>query len=113
MLRRVLALATVGVVLGSPAVAVDLITYPTLARGTLAFAPVPFATLNIDWLDTFAANIDTAERFTVSQLADFLSGTPATEPIIALSGPADITRNPDPPKTARRAFDKLELLDLE
>jgi hypothetical protein len=112
MLRGVVALAAVGVVLGSSASAVELITYPTLARGTVTFAPVPFATLNIDWLGAFATDND-AKQFTVSQFIDFLSDTPARGDTIALIGPAELTRSVDPPQPDQRAFDRLAPFDLQ
>lgn len=113
MLRGVMALATVGLSLSVPASAGELITYPTLARGTLAFAPVPFATLDIDWLGTFATSTDATELLAVAQLGDFLSGTPEGGSSSALIGPAELTGDPHPPTTAQRAYDWLEPWDLQ
>ena len=113
MLRRVMALAAVGACLVVPASAVDLITYPTLARGTLTFAPVSFASLDIDWLDAFAADNDGAARLTVSQLSDFLSWATVAGGKTALIGPAGSTEITDPPQTDQRALHRLGPFDLQ
>jgi hypothetical protein len=100
MLRRVSSLAAIGVLMGAPASAVDLITYPTLVRGTVAFAPVSLATLDFDWLGAFAP--DAADgRPTSFQLAEFLSGTPDTAASIGPFGPADVAGDPGSPATDR------------
>jgi hypothetical protein len=113
MLRGVVALAAVGVFVGSPALAVDLITYPTLARGTLTFAPAPFATLNIDWLEAFAVDPDSAKRLAFTQPGDVLSGLPVAGYTTALFELADPTRIQDPPQADQQRSDKLAPFDFQ
>ena len=113
MLRVVVALAVVGVLAGFPALAVDLITYPTLARGTLTFAPAPFATLNIDWLEAFAVNSDSAERLAFAQPGNVLSGLPVAGTTTALFELAGPTRIKDPPQADQQDSDRLAPFDFQ
>lgn len=101
MLRRVLSLAAIGVSMSVPAAAVDLITFPTLTRGTVTFAPVSLATLDIDWLGAFLPTADAGERPSGFQLAEFLSGTPDAGASIGPFGPADSANDPGSPATDR------------
>ena len=102
MLRRVISLAALCVALSAPALAGELITYPTPPSGSLAYAPAPFATIDMDWLGAFAKSEAAAPRFIDMELSGFLSGTligggtPAT---IDLAG---LTWNSDPPATGQQ-----------
>ena len=98
MLRRVAALAAIGLVPVCPVASAELITFPTLPSGTLAFAPSSFATLSYDWVGAFAPHGDIASRPVDLWSFDFLSGTPEAGELIALVGPAELT---NPPPTVR------------
>ena len=109
MLRSVTTLAAVGVLMSVSASAVELITYPTLSRGTLTFAPVPFAELDFDWLGAFAPEDGAQPQPTSFQLAEFLSGTP--EGGTSIARPAGFSRGPGSPEADQHALHKLAPLD--
>ena len=98
MLRRVAALAAIGLLPALPAAGAELITFPNVPRGALVFAPSSFTTLHYDWLGAFAPDGAVAARPADLRSYDLLSGTPEAGELIALVGPAELT---DPPATPR------------